>query len=400
MTVSALVGAAIVTPDRLLERHALLIEDGCIAALVPEDALPPGVAPLSLGGGTLLPGFIDIQVNGGGDVLLNDAPTVATMARIAAAHRRFGTTGLMPTLLSDSLPVTLAAMKAADAAVEQGLPGLLGLHLEGPFLNPNKHGIHDPAHFRTLDDYRLALADMPARGPRIVTLAPELAPEGAIAELAASGVIVCGGHSLADYDQTRAALDQGLHGFTHLFNAMPPMLSRAPGMVGAALESRTSRFGLIADGHHVHPATMRAALHARGLDGVMLITDAMPPVGGTRDRFALMGREIRVEGGVCKGPDGTLGGSVLSMAQAVRNAQDWFGLDWVRLSRLASGNAAEFLRLHHRTGAIRVGLSADLVHLDAARRVTRSWIAGARSDIGETAPDRTGAATDGKEPRA
>lgn len=384
MTATALVGAAIITPDGVLDHHALLIEDGRIAALTPQDDLPAGTGRLDLGGGTLMPGFIDIQVNGGGGALLNDEPTVAGLRTITQAHRRFGTTGLMATLISDRLDVAVRAMDATDEAVAQKLPGLLGLHLEGPFLNPQKHGIHNPELFLRLDAVRLALLERPATSPRIVTLAPELAPEGAIAELAAHGILVCGGHSLADYDQTVAALAQGMHGFTHLFNAMPPLLSRAPGMIGAALESRTSRFGLIADGQHVHPATMRAAIAARGLDGVMLVTDAMPPVGGARPDFNLMGQDIRIEDGVCKGPDGTLAGSALTMAQAVRNALDWFGLDWVEVARIASSNAAAFLRIEDRTGAIRTGLAADLVHLDARRRVTRTWIAGERSDIGET----------------
>jgi len=383
MTRLALTGAAIVTPDAAIDGHALLIDGAQIAGLARDDAMPAGFEAVDLGGGWLLPGFIDTQVNGGGDILFNDQPTPGGIAAIAAAHRRFGTTGLLPTLISDDLPVVAAGMAAVDAAIDAGMPGVLGIHVEGPFLNVEKRGIHDPGRIRPIDDDAIALLGRAGPGVRLVTLAPELAPSGTIAKLTATGVIVAAGHSLADYDQIRAALGEGLHGFTHLFNAMTQLGSREPGMVGAALDDRASRFGLIVDGHHVHPATLRAAIRARGLDGAMLVTDAMPPVGGELGSFTLMGRRIEMIDGICRGPDGTLAGSALTMAAALRNAMDLLGLSIVEASRMASGNPAAFLRLGDRTGAIVPGLAADLVHLDAGRRVTRSWIAGAVSTRGE-----------------
>lgn len=380
---TALTGAAIVAEGTVLEGHALLIEVGRIAAIVPADALPADHAAIDLGGGWLLPGFIDTQVNGGGDILFNDAPTREGIRAIAAAHRRFGTTGLLPTLISDDLSVVEAAIDAVDAAVATGEPGVLGIHIEGPFLNPDKRGIHDASKFRRLDDAVIALLTRPGPGVRLVTLAPELAPPGAIRALAEGGAIVAAGHSMADYDQTRAALAEGLHGFTHLFNAMTQLGSREPGMVGAALADRATRFGLIVDGHHVHPAALRIAIAARGIEGAMLVTDAMPPVGGSGAGFTLMGRAIHVEAGTVRGADGTLAGSALTMAQAVRNTIDWLGLTLPQASQMASGNPAAFLRLGSRTGRIAPGLAADLVHLDADRRVTRTWIAGQVSEIGE-----------------
>ncbi|KAB7647938.1 N-acetylglucosamine-6-phosphate deacetylase [Polymorphobacter fuscus] len=373
MSVTALVGAAIVQPDAVIAGHALLIDKGRILRLVPDDALPGSCRVVRLEGGWLLPGFIDTQVNGGGDVLLNDRPDVDGIAAIARAHRRFGTTALLPTLISDDAAVIARAMAATEAALAAGVPGVWGLHLEGPHLNPAKKGIHDAARFTPVD---LAVLLQPTRGRRLVTLAPELAPPGAIRALAAAGVIVAAGHSMADYGATRAALAEGLAGFTHLFNAMTPLGSREPGMVGAALDDRASHFGLIVDGVHVHPATLRIALAARGLDGAMLVTDAMPPVGGVADSFTLMGQAIRVVDGTCRGADGTLAGSALDMATAVRNAMDLLGVSIVAASKLASGNPARFLRIDGDTGAIRPGLRADLVHLDADRQVTRSWIGG------------------------
>ncbi len=380
MTVQALFGAHIVLPEMVVVGQALMIDGDRILGLVARDAVPDDCVVHALDGGWLLPGFIDTQVNGGGDVLFNDQPDVEGIRAIAKAHRRYGTTGLLPTLISDFPDVVDAAIAAGEAALAARVPGVLGVHIEGPHLNTAKKGIHDHGRFTTIDESVLARLTVPTAGRRIVTLAPELAPPGAVTALADAGVLVCAGHSLADYDQTRAALADGMVGFTHLFNAMTQFLSRDPGMVGAALEDRASHFGLIVDGLHVHPAALRVALLARGMKGAMLVTDAMPPVGGTRDRFTLMGREIAVVDGTCRGPDGTLAGSALSMVDALCNAMDMMGCDIVTASRMASGNPAAFLRLADETGAIAPGLRADLVHLDADRRVVATWIGGSMED--------------------
>lgn len=382
MTIQALVGANIVLADIVIEGQAVLIHDDRIVGVVTPQAIPHDCVVHDLGGGWLLPGFIDTQVNGGGDVLFNDRPDIDGIRTIAAAHRRFGTTGLLPTLISDYPEVVDAAITAGEDALAARVPGVLGVHIEGPHLNVAKKGIHDQSRFTAIDDAVLARLAAPSGGRRIVTLAPELAPAGAVRTLADAGVLVCAGHSLADYDQTCAALAEGLAGFTHLFNAMTQFLSRDPGMVGAALDHRASHFGLIVDGLHVHPAALRVALAARGVDGAMLVTDAMPPVGGTHDRFMLMGREIAVIDGTCRGPDGTLAGSALTMVDALWNAVDMLGCGLVAASRMASGNPARFLRLEHETGTIAPGLRADLVHLGADRRVRATWIGGSREGHG------------------
>lgn len=383
MTALALTDAVLVLPDRTIGDHALLIDGGRIAAIVPAGDIPAAYAVRALGGGWLLPGFIDTQVNGGGDVLFNASPDVAGIAAIAHAHRRFGTTGLLPTLISDYPETVDRAIAAIERALAEEIPGVLGIHIEGPHLNPARHGIHDPTKFTAIDAAAIDRLGAPSRGVRLVTLAPELAPPGAIATLTARGVIVAAGHSTADYDQARAALNAGMRGFTHLFNAMTPLTSRAPGMVGAALDDHASWFGLIVDGVHVHPATLRIALAARGLAGAMLVTDAMPPVGGTRTDFDLGGQAIAVVDGTCRGADGTLAGSALSMAQAFRNAIDMLGVSIVEASRLASGNPAAFLGLDGETGAIAPGHRADLVQLGVDRRVVRTWIGGESSEAGE-----------------
>jgi len=376
MSPVALIGATPVCPARLLPGQAVLIDGGRIQSLTPHDQLPRGYARIELDGGMLLPGFIDTQVNGGGGVLLTDAPTLEGLAAIAAAHRAFGSTAVTPTLISADLGVVRRAIEATEAALAAGVPGVIGLHVEGPFLNPAKRGVHDPAKLRTLDAEAIDLLMAPTRGRRIVTLAPELAPPGAIRALSEAGVLVCAGHSLAGYDAVMAALDEGLAGYTHLFNAMTQMESRAPGVVGAALSDRRGFFGLIVDGLHVHPASLRVALAAGGLDRAMLVTDAMPIVGAAGDRFRLGELEIRVEDGACRTADGTLAGSSLDMASALRNAMTMLGVDVVTASRMASGNPAAFLRLGGERGTIAPGLRADLVHLDAAMTVRQVWVGG------------------------
>lgn len=373
---TALVGARIALEQEVVTGCAIVIQDDRIATICPVEALPPVEARIDLGGGVILPGFIDTQVNGGGGTLFNDTPSVAGIRAIAQAHRRFGTTGLLPTLISDDLSVVAKAMGAIDEAIEQGVPGVLGIHIEGPFLNIAKRGIHDGTKLQRMGDAAFTLLTRPGPGVRLVTLAPEMTPPGMIRALVDAGIIVAAGHSMADYDQTRAALAEGLSGFTHLFNAMTPLASREPGMVGAALDGGNSHFGLIVDGHHVHPATLRIALASVDPARAVLVTDAMPPVGTALDHFALMGTEVRLVEGQLRSADGTLAGSALTMAQAVRNAQDLLGLTLLRASALASGNPARFLGLDGRIGIIAPGQRADLVHLDNARAVTATWIGG------------------------
>lgn len=356
---------------------AVLVEGSEIAAVLPEgEALSRARDRYDLAGGRLVPGFVDVQVNGGGGVLFNDDLTADAIAAIGGAHRRFGTTGFLPTLISDDLGAIDRAMRAVEAAIARGVPGVLGIHIEGPFLNAARAGIHDRAKFRRLDDRALALLGSLSAGRTLVTLAPELAEPERITELTAAGVIVAAGHTDATYEQTRAALDAGVTGFTHLFNAMSPLKAREPGVVGAALTDDRGYCGLIVDGRHVHPATLALALRAKPEDRLMLVTDAMPSVGLADKSFELQGRTITVVDGVCVSPDGTLAGSDLDMAAAVRNTQALLGISLPRAVRMASRNPARFLGLDHRLGSLAVGRRADLVRLDDHDVVTASWIGG------------------------
>ena len=371
--------ARVLTDEGLQEGLGVLLDDARIAAVAPLPELETARAERhDLHGAYLAPGFIDTQVNGGGDVLFNDAPGVETIARMAQAHRRFGTTGLLPTLISTDSETMHAAIAAVDAAIAQGVPGVLGIHLEGPFLASARKGVHDPAQFRSPTDDQLDLVCSLRGGRTMLTLAPECVPPETIRELTSRGVLVSAGHTAAGYAQTRAALDAGLRGFTHLFNAMTPMQSREPGVVGAALEDAESWCGLIVDGFHVHPATLRVALAARPRFKWMLVTDAMPPVGGNASSFLLDGRRIECRDGRCSTSDGTLAGSALDMAAAVRNTVGLLGVALEEALRMASSYPAAFLGLDRELGRIAAGWRADLVALDADLRVRETWVAGDR----------------------
>ncbi len=357
---------------------AVIIEGTAIVGLAAPGDLPAAMPRRNLPEGAwLAPGFIDVQVNGGGDVLFNDTPTAAGIARMVAAHRRFGTTGLLPTLISDSAEKMREASAAVTAAC-RFCPGVLGIHFEGPFLSPERAGVHDRAMFRAPMPEDIDLVCAPRGGATLMTLAPECVPPGFIASLARAGVRIALGHSMASYEETRAAIAEGLTGFTHLFNAMRPLSAREPGPIAAALEEQRAFYGLIVDGMHVAPAMLRLAL--RGAGQAMLVTDAMPPVGGTQHGFSLAGKPIRVENGRCTTADGTLAGSALDMASAVRNCVQLLDMTLPDALRLASAAPAAFLGLGDRLGHIAPGFRADLVALEpAAVRVFTTWVAGDQS---------------------
>jgi N-acetylglucosamine-6-phosphate deacetylase len=356
--------------------RAVVIEGDDIVGLVPRGDLPAAMPVRDLPPGCwLAPGFIDVQVNGGGDVLFNDSPNPEGIATIVAAHRRFGTTGLLPTLISDSAAKMRAASDAIEVAAAR-LPGVLGIHFEGPFLSPERVGAHDKAMLRRPDPQGLELLTARRAGTTLVTLAPECVPAGFVASLVRAGVRVALGHSMATYAETRAALAEGLTGFTHLFNAMRPMSAREPGPIAAAIEDARTFYGLIVDGEHVAPAMLRLAL--RGAGQPILVSDAMPPVGGTKPRFALGGREVQVREGRCTIADGTLAGSLLDMASAVRNCVRLVDMTLPAALRLASAAPAAFLGIGDRLGRLAPGCRADIMALEpAAVRVLATWVAGA-----------------------
>jgi N-acetylglucosamine-6-phosphate deacetylase len=376
MTTTAFTNGRILTERGFEADLSVLVEDGHIVAVLPGPP-PKGVDVVDLAGRHLVPGFIDTQVNGGGDVLFNDEPTVEGLRRIAGAHRKYGTTGMLPTLISDDVDVMRRAIDATRDAIAQHVPGVLGVHLEGPYLNAARKGVHDPSKFHTPDAGELDLvASLGKAGVTLVTLAPERFDTATLQALAARGVIIAAGHTAATYEQLRDAFAAGITGVTHLFNAMTPMNSREPGAVGAALENPDAWCGLIVDGYHVHDATLRVAIAARPRGKMMLVTDAMPPVGGEREAFSLYGVEMICRDGQCTTADGTLAGSALDMASAVRNTVQRLDLPLDEACRMASQYPAQFIGLGGELGRIAPGYRADLVALDDELQVQGTWIAG------------------------
>lgn len=376
----AFTGARVPVGEGRLEPRAVVMEGGQISAVLDGPA-PAGLPVEVLPGGILSAGFVDIQVNGGGGVLLNESATPEGVAAIAGAHARHGTTGLLPTVISDVREITWAAVDAVRRARAAGSAGVLGIHIEGPFLDPVRRGAHPPDCIRTIDEDDIGRLARAARGPDrcgavLLTLSPAHVPPAVIERLVAAGVTVSLGHSDATADQALAALAAGASGFTHLFNAMSQLGHRAPGMVGAALASPEAYSGLIADGYHVDPVAARVALAAKPASRVVLVSDAMPPAAGGPDRFMLQGREVRRRDGRLVLADGTLAGSNLTLDEAVRFAVTRLGVPVADALAMAGANPAAWVGLADRVGHVAPGQAASLVHLDDDLAVRRVWIGG------------------------
>jgi N-acetylglucosamine-6-phosphate deacetylase len=325
----------------------------------------------------LAPGFIDLQVNGGGGVLFNDAPDAATLRRIASAHAHAGTTAILPTLISGTRRQLHAALAAVRAALAAGVAGIAGLHLEGPFIAPARRGIHpaDAVTAMTDDDLNFLTESFPA--PLLITLAPDVVPGGRIRRLVSAGAIVFAGHTDATYGEAIAGFEAGISGVTHLYNAMSGFVPRAPGMVGAALDRAAVFAGIIVDGHHSHYASVRIAFAAKGPDALFLVTDAMATTASDSTGFVLNGECIHLHEGKLVNDAGTLAGAHLTMADAVRNAVCRAGLPLEAALRMATHTPARAIGLADR-GRIAPGCLADFVVLDPELRVAAVWQHGMR----------------------
>jgi N-acetylglucosamine-6-phosphate deacetylase len=371
----ALTRARVFDGAHILEGRAVVIENGRILAVPHERDLGADMERRPVEG-LLAPGFIDVQVNGGGGVLFNDIRNIDGLRTIAAAHRAYGTTGLLPTFITDTQERMAEAMDAMRDALAARVPGVLGIHVEGPFINPERKGVHNPAYMRPMEEEDMAILTSLREGRTLVTLAPERTGMDAVARLASAGVLICAGHTAGDYATITEACRHGLRGFTHLYNAMPPLAGRDPGPVGAALDSQGTWCGLIVDGHHVSDAALRIAIAAKGPERMMLVTDAMSVTGTDLASFELHGRMIYRKDGRLTTEDGTLAGSDLDMAGAVRNTVQRLGLSLLDALRMASLHPAAFLRLDHELGRIAPGYRANLVLLDDELQVQDTWIDG------------------------
>jgi N-acetylglucosamine-6-phosphate deacetylase len=379
---SSIAGGHAVLADRVFDGRswhseaAVLIRNGRVVEIQSSGEVPPDWMQARLPHGAFLaPGFIDLQVNGGGGILLNDQPTVDGMRAIARAHRRYGTTACLPTLITDTRALMRTATAAARSIGDQD--GILGLHLEGPYISPQRPGVHrlDRIVQPGKDDLE-ELCELAGAGSSLVTLAPECVPADFIRTLSSSGIRVSIGHSEASAAVVMKAVSEGATGITHLFNAMPALSARAPGIIGAAMSEHGLTASLIVDGIHVDPISVRAAFAAKGSEGIALITDAMPTVGTSLECFKLGGQTVKLANGRLTTDGGTLAGAHLDMASAVRNAVRLAGLSLDDALRAASLTPARFLGRDRERGALIPGARADLVALTQELYVIATWLAG------------------------
>lgn len=346
----------------------VVVEQGLIKAIQP--------ASTAVQSGNLVPGFIDVQVNGGGGALFNTDTSLSALRTMVKAHAQFGSTALLPTVITDSVAVMQQAADVIAKAIASHEPGVLGVHFEGPHLSVTKKGVHSEAFIRPLSEEELAIYRRTDLGVKLVTVAPEnISPEH-IKQLVDADVIVCLGHSNADASTVQAALAAGATGFTHLYNAMSPLTSREPGMVGAALADPKSWCGVILDGLHLHPLAVKVALAAKPKGKMLIVTDAMSPVGTSQTEFDFFGGKVIRHGNKLTNLNGNLAGSVLDMASAVSYAVNELGLEWAEALRMASLYPAEFLGISAKRGQIIIGAKADLVLLNDKGEVQQCWLAG------------------------
>ena len=376
MTDFAITNARVFDGTDFHNGKAVIVRNGKVDAIVESCDITENINVIDAKNQTLAPGLIDVQVNGGGGVLLNDEPNIDGIRAIMAGHRKYGTTAMLPTLITDHRDKMEAAITAVTDAISQDVPGIVGIHLEGPYLNAERKGVHDANIIRPMEDDAIDLLTRLPNGRILVTMAPEKAAKGTIKKLADRGVLVCAGHTAGTYNHVQAAIAEGMRGFTHLFNAMRPMTHREPGVAGAAMADDSTWCGLIADGYHVHPAVLKVAIHAKAKGKIMLVTDAMPTVGADEKRFVLGGEEIMATDGRCALADGTLAGSDLDMIAAVKNCVEMVGIDLGEALRMASLYPAAFLKLDDVMGHIAPGYQADMILFDDDYNVTRSWIKG------------------------
>ena len=371
----ALTGAQVFDGTKMLDGMSVIVEGSTIADVLPASSLPRSVEIQDLKGGILSAGFIDVQVNGGGGALMNDNPTIETVRRIAEAHRKFGTTGMLPTVITDDQKVIDQAVGAVQDAISRDVPGILGIHLEGPFLDVARKGAH-PAHFvRAMTDSDVRRIAAINCGSVLLTLAPNKVPEKFIAELSRRGVLISLGHAEATVEEVQRALGSGARAFTHIYNAMSQLNGREPGMVGACLSDSESYCGVIVDGLHVDDVALEVLFAAKTSDRIMLITDAMPPAAGGPESFELQGRTAQRVGNRLQLEDGTLAGSIVTMDEAVRNTIK-LGIRLEDSLRMASTVPAHFLRRENELGRIAKGFIASMVHLSDDLYVNKTWIDG------------------------
>ncbi len=326
--------------------------------------------------GLVVPGFIDLQVNGGGGVLFNDSPSLDKLKTIIAAHSQFGTTGMLPTLITDKVEVMAQAADAMALAIAENVPGILGIHFEGPHLSVAKKGTHAEEYIRSISEDEWKILERKDIGQILVTLAPETVSTADVKRMVSLGIKVCLGHTNADYKTAQAAMDAGADGYTHLFNAMSPIQGREPGVTGCALFNDHASCGIIIDGHHVDYTSAMLALKAKPKGKVFLVSDAMSTIGTDQTEFSFFDRTVYLNDGRLTSTTGELAGAALDMAAAVRNASEGLKIGLEEAIRMASQYPASYINQADIRGELKIGQAADFVVLDQERSVLSTWIGG------------------------
>ncbi|MDO6565542.1 N-acetylglucosamine-6-phosphate deacetylase [Alteromonas sp. 1_MG-2023] len=362
----------VLTPSGIKSSQTLCIEQGVIYDM--RDANDE--EHRNIIEGTLIPGYVDTQVNGGGGILFNHTPTYDALKTMANAHLQFGTTSMLPTLITDNATIMAQAADAVSEAITDNHPNIEGIHFEGPFLSAAKKGVHEETFIRTPSDSELATLCRKDIGKVLLTVAPETVSLGFIKEMVAEGVVVALGHTNASFEQVSDALSAGATGFTHLYNAMSAFTSRAPGAVGAALLFDSAYCGLIVDHHHVHPKSAELAIKVKSENKIMLVTDAMAHVGSNLDKLAFFNTEIQRSGSKLTTPDGTLAGSCLDMHGAVVNTCKDLGISLTHASTMASSTPATFMGIQQKLGSIAVGQYANVLLVKDDLTLHNIWVKG------------------------
>ncbi|WP_336803429.1 N-acetylglucosamine-6-phosphate deacetylase [Erwinia aphidicola] len=374
----ALTQGRIFTGHKILDNHAVVIADGLTERVCPLEDLPAGIETRDVGGAIIAPGFIDLQLNGCGGVQFNDdiaAISVETLQIMQKANEKSGCTSFLPTLITSTDELMKRAVEVMRAYLAQNANQALGLHLEGPWLNPLKKGTHDPALIRAPDqelvDFLCANADVITK----ITLAPEKVDAAIIRQLRAAGIVISAGHSHGTYEEAAAGIDAGVTFATHLYNAMPATSGREPGLIGALFDSPDVWCGVIADGLHVHYANIRNAKRIKG-DKLILVTDATAPAGASIDRFIFAGKTIYYRNGLCVDENGTLSGSALTMIEAVENSVEHVGISLDETLRMATLYPARAMGVDNQLGSIEAGKVANLTVFTRDYKIIRTIVNG------------------------
>jgi len=371
----AITGSKLFNGIDFIEHKALLIEDQHIAGIVNKDAIPTDFQVKKLEGGILSPGFIDLQVNGGGGKLFNNSPDKESLNTIISAHQYFGTTSIMPTVISDSLNILQKCTDTISNEIDNN-HSLLGIHIEGPFFNVKYRGVHQKQYINTINASYLNLFETLDKFPVMLTLAPECISIKQLKHLNSLGFKILAGHTDANYDQLEEAVKYGLDGFTHLFNAMGQISAREPGVVGSAFDFDETSASIIVDLHHVHPSLINLSFKQKPKGKLFFVSDSMATINHGEPSFELYDEVVSESNGRIINSEGKLAGSSITQIDAIKNAYQKCSIPLESAISMATLYPAEYLGVSDYIGQLKKGYRADLAHFNSNFHVQNVWLAG------------------------